>query len=333
VLKRVVARANERGYAPIMACEFEFFFFKETPQSLRDKGYRNLTPLSPGMFGYSVYRASANAALVDDLVRHMKAFDCEIEGIHTETGPGVYEVALACDDAVSAADKAMLFKTAAKEIAARHGLIACFMAKWNPALPGCGGHIHQSLWDKSERQNLFSASGGPSDLLRSYAAGQIATMREFLPFYLPTVNSYKRTVPGTWAPASATWGTENRTTALRVIEGPSAKATRVEFRLTGADVNAYVAFAACLAAGLHGIEKGLELPPETKGNAYERVADKKKLARSLETALPALAKSEVAREWLGEAFVEHYLASRDWEVRESQRAVTDWELARYMEII
>lgn len=328
VLKRVVGLAEERGYRPMMAVEYEFFFFAETPASLREKGYRNLKPLSPGMFGYSVYRASANAALVSDFVRHMKAFDCEIEGIHTETGPGVYEVALACDDALRAADKAALFKTAAKEIAARHGLVACFMAKWNTDLPGCGGHIHQSLWKDGE--NAFAAD---ASLLRRYVAGQLATMREFLPLYLPTINSYKRAVPGTWAPTSATWGTENRTTALRVIPGLSPKATRVETRITGADLNPYIACAASLAAGLHGIERGLEPGPECTGNAYERRDPLAELPRSLEAALPHLARSEVARAYLGEAFVEHYLATRDWEVRQAQKAVTDWELARYFEII
>lgn len=296
---------------------------------MREKGFRGLTPLSPGMFGYSDYRASTHAALVHDLVSHMKAFDCEIEGIHTETGPGVYEVALACDDALAAADKAMLFKTGAKEIAARHGLIACFMAKWNADLPGCSGHVHQSLW--KDGANAFAAEDGR--IMKQYAAGQLATMREFLPFYLPTVNSYKRSVPGTWAPVSATWGTENRTTALRVIPGLSAKATRIETRITGADVNAYVAFAASLAAGLHGIERGLALPPETRGNAYEAKDAATMLPRSLEAALPHLARSETARECLGETFVEHFLATRDWEVRQAQKAVTDWELARYFEVI
>jgi glutamine synthetase len=328
-LRRVLARAERAGFRPVMACEFEFFLFRETPASLREKGWRGLTPLTPGMFGYSVVRASANAALVEDLVRHMKAFDCEIEGIHTETGPGVYEVALACDDALRAADKAMLFKTGAKEIAARHGLTACFMAKWNADLPGCSGHVHQSLW--REGANAFAAEDGR--ILKQYAAGQLATMREFLPFYLPTVNSYKRSVPGTWAPVSATWGTENRTTALRVIPGLTPKATRIETRITGADINAYTAFAASLAAGLHGIERGLALPPECRGSAYEAREEATALPRSLEAALPHLAKSETAREWLGEAFVEHYLATRDWEVRAAQRAVTDWELARYFEAI
>ena len=329
VLRRVVARAEERGWRPVASCEFEFFFFKETPATLREKNYRGLTPLSPGMFGYSVYRASANSQLVSDLVRYMKAFDCEIEGIHTETGPGVYEVALACDDALKAADRAQLFKCATKEIAARHGLIACFMAKWNAELPGCSGHIHQSLW--KDGKNAFADRD--SKTLERYAAGLLATMREFLPFYLPTINSYKRTVPGTWAPTSATWGTENRTTALRVIPGLSAKATRIETRITGADINAYVALAASLAGGLHGLERGLALGPECRGNAYEVRDAAAQLPRSLEAALPHLAASEAAREWLGEEFVEHYLATREWEVRQAQKAVTDWELNRYFEVI
>ncbi len=335
-LARVVRRAKELGYEPVMSCEFEFFFFRETPETLREKGFRALTPLSPGMFGYSVLRASRDHAFVDDLLRSLKAYDCELEGFHTETGPGVYEAAIRYDTAMRAADRAALFKTAVKELAARHGLIACFMAKWNQGLPGCSGHIHQSLWHEGHAHNLFrdDVGGGPSRLLRQYAAGQLATLREFAAFYAPTVNSYKRLVPGTWAPTSATWGRENRTTANRIIEGPSAKATRVEFRVTGADVNPYVAMAANLAAGLHGIENGLELPAETRGNAYEASAEAApRLPRSHEAAVPLLKASVAARRYLDERFVDHYVATREWEVREAQKAVTTWELERYMEAI
>ncbi len=330
-LRRVIARAESLGFAPVMGAEYEFFFFQETPHTLREKGFRHLRPLSPGMFGYSAVRASANSALVSDLVRWLKGFDCELEGIHTETGPGVYEAAIAPDEALRAADKAALFKTAVKEIAARHGLVVTFMAKWNADLPGCGGHLHQSLWRNGE--NAFAGEGGaPSETLRQYAAGLLATLPEFAALYLPTANSYKRMVPGTWAPVSATWGTENRTTAIRVIPGLTPKAARVEMRVTGADINPYVAIAASLAGGLYGIERGLALGPECRGNAYE-ARDAPPLPRSLEAAIPALARSAVAREYLGEAFVEHYLATRDWELRQWQRAVTDWELARYFEAI
>jgi len=333
-LKRVVDTAHGRGFEPVMAVEFEFFFFRETPHSLRAKGFRDLTPLTPGMFGYSILRASADQPLVADILRLMKAYDCEIEGIHTETGPGVFEVALACDEAVRAADKAALFKTGVKEIAARHGLAVTFMAKWNASLPGCSGHVHQSLFDRARRQNLFvdERTGKPSPLLDRYAAGLLATLPELLPFYCPTINSYKRLVPGTWAPTSATWGHENRTTALRLIAGPSPSSTRVEMRVTGSDVNPYLALAACLAGGLHGVDRDLELPLETKGNAYESKHGKP-FPRSLESALPALRESEVARAYLGAELVDHYVATREWEVREAQKAVTSFELERYFEAI
>jgi glutamine synthetase len=334
-LARVVERARGLGFEPVMACEYEFFIFAETPHSLRAKGFRDLTPLTPGMFGYSVLRASMNSELIHDIVRFMKAFDCEVEGIHTETGPGVYEVALACDAALRAADKAALFKTGLKEICARRGLTATFMAKWNATLPGCGGHIHQSLFDRAQKKNLFANEGGgsPSRLLESYAAGLVATLPELLPFYAPTVNSYKRLVPGTWAPVRATWGNENRTTALRVIGGPDAGATRVEMRVTGADMNPYLALAACLAGGLHGVERGLTLPPETRGNAYDAGATGATFARSLEAALPALKASAVAREYLGPDLVDHYVMTREWEVREAWKSVSSWELERYFESI
>ena len=187
----------------------------------------------------------------------------ELEGFHTETGPGVYETAIRYDDALRAADKAALFKTMVKIVARKHGLLATFMAKWNAALPGCSGHIHQSLSDRQGKRNLFydrNSNSHLSDLMQHYMAGQLALMREFTVMYCPTVNSYKRTVPGTWAPTNVTWGIDNRTTALRAIAaGP--KSTRVECRLSGADANPYLSLAASLSSGLHGIENKFRTPP------------------------------------------------------------------------
>jgi glutamine synthetase len=244
----------------------------------------------------------------------------------------VYETALRYSDALKAADQAALFKTVVKILAQKHGLIATFMAKWNSDLPGCSGHIHQSLADAKGSKNLFYAAGGEnemSDLMRQYMAGQLALMREFAVMLLPTVNSYKRTVPGTWAPTNVTWGIDNRTTALRAIPDGS-KATRVEHRLPGADSNPYLALAASLAAGLYGIEKKLVLNAPTV-NAYASKATP--LPRTLEKAGALFLASDVAREWFGGEFVDHFAATRQWEVREFRRAVTDWELARYFEII
>ena len=318
--------------SPNAAIEYEYFFFCEDPQSLRQKHFRDLVPLSPGMFGYSFLRASVHSDLAHAILDSMRAMGIEIEGFHTETGPGVYETAIRYSDALSAADHAALFKTVVKILAQKHGLVATFMAKWNSNLPGCSGHIHQSLADAKGSKNLFYAPGGEdemSDLMRHFMAGQLALMREFAVMFLPTVNSYKRTVPGTWAPTNVTWGVDNRTTALRAIPAGS-KATRVEHRLPGADSNPYLALAASLASGLYGIEKKLALGAPTV-NAYASKAPP--LPRTLEKAAALFRASDVAREYFGADFVEHYAATRQWEVREFRRAVTDWELARYFEII
>jgi len=284
------------------------------------------------MFGYSVLRASANAELVLEIMEGLAAFDVPLEGFHTETGPGVYEAAIAVEPGLAAADRAALFKVAVKEIAARHSLTPTFMAKWNAALPGSSGHLHQSLSATGSPGNLFSgdaANGGMSDLMRQYVAGLVTNMPELSAIFCPTINSYKRTVPGAWAPVNATWGVDNRTTAVRAIPG-LGKSTRVELRLTGADINPYLAMAASLAAGLDGIERKLELPPPTV-NAYS--GDAPPLPRTLADATRLFRQSRVAHEWLGEQFVDHYAGTREWEVRQYEKAVTDWELARYFEAV
>jgi len=331
VFQRVLDRAAERGYTAHFSAEYEFFIFRETAQSLRDKHFAGLTPLTPGMFGYSVLRASANAELVLEIMELLAAFDVPLEAFHTETGPGVYEAAIAVEAGLAAADRAALFKVAVKEIAARHNLTPTFMAKWNAGLPGSSGHLHQSLSHTGDHENLFSgeAADGMSDLMRQYVAGLVTNLPALAAIFCPTVNSYKRTVPGAWAPVNATWGVDNRTTAVRAIPG-SGKATRVELRLTGADINPYLAMAAALAAGLDGIERKLELPPPTV-NAY--AGDAPPLPRTLGEATRLFRESRVAREWLGEEFVDHYASTREWEVRQYEKAVTDWELARYFESV
>jgi glutamine synthetase len=331
VLERVVVRAESLGYTPYFSAEYEFFFFRETPDSLRAKNFRGLIPLTPGMFGYSVLRASANSGLVLQMLDQLAAFNCALEGLHTETGPGVYEAAIAVDEAVHAADKAALFKTAVKEIAARQNLIPTFMAKWNPDLPGSSGHLHQSLWDHRTHKNLFHSSEerGMSPLMQHYIAGLVTNLAALAAVICPTINSYKRTVPGAWAPINATWAVDNRTTAVRAIPG-GAKSARIELRLAGADINPYLAMAASLAAGLDGIENKLALPPPAV-NAY--AGEAAPLPRTLAAAAKLFRDSSMARRWLGDEFVEHYAATREWEVRQFDKAVTDWELARYFESI
>jgi len=323
VLQRVIDKARE--YTAYFSAEYEFFFFRETPQSLREKNYRQLTPLSPGAFGYSILRASENSGLALQLLDQLAAFGVPIEGFHTETGPGVYEAAIALDQALEAADKAALFKTAVKEIAARHSLIPTFMAKWNADLPGSSGHLHQSLRAAGSQKNLFADM---SPLMEKYIAGLVTNLPDLTAIFCPTINSYKRTVPGAWAPVNATWGIDNRTTAVRAISG--GEKSRVELRLTGADINPYLAIAASLAGGLDGVERELSLPPPTV-NAY--TGDAPALPHTLAEATAKFRQSQVARRWLGDDFVEHYAGTREWECRQFQKAVTDWELARYFESI
>lgn len=324
VFRRVLARAEELNYKPYLSAEFEFWFFRETPQSIREKSYRGLTPLSPGNCGYSVLRASENSALVIDILEQLTAFDIGIEGFHTETGPGVYESALAVDTGLRAPDKAALFKTAVKEIAARHGVMPTFMAKWNADLPGSSGHIHQSLW-RSDKNLMHD---GPT---RAHCiAGIVKHLPEFMAIICPTINSYKRTVPGAWAPINATWGEDNRTTAVRSIPG-TAKSSRIELRLAGSDINPYLAMAAALASGIEGIENKLECPPATT-NAYA-AGNAPPLPRTLQDAVQLFRRSDSARRWFGDEFVDHYAVTREWEITEYNKAVTNWELARYFEAI
>jgi glutamine synthetase len=335
ILQRTLARASDMGFSVLAAFEYEFFLFNETPHSVREKSYQNLTPFTAGNFGYSVIRNSVHGELYHSLLQLCEAMDMPIEGLHTETGPGVIEAALAYDNGSDAADKAALFKTFTKVWAQRSDMMATFMAKWSAEHPGQSGHIHISLTTNSGEAAFFDSDNdyNMSDTQRHFLAGQQRLMPEFLAMIAPTVNSYSRMVPGLWAPLDATWGVENRTTALRVIPG-SEKSQRIEYRLGAADANPHIALAAALASGLYGIEHQLEPLPQVKGNAYEQDHPAElALPRSLMEAANRLRQSGAAKELFGEHFVEHFAATREWEEREFRKHVSDWELSRYFEII
>ncbi len=333
LLARTIARAADLGYRVRAAFEYEFFVFKETPESVRAKGYRNLEPLTPGMFGYSMLRSGVHAELYHELLETMDALECPIEGLHTETGPGVLEAALHHDEALAAADKAALFKTFTKILAQRMGLMATFMSKWSNSYPGQSGHIHVSLEDPESGANRFASDGadGMSQEMRWFIGGQVALMPELLAMVCATVNAYRRLVPGMWAPTHAHWGVENRTTAIRVI--PGGAGTRSEYRVGPADANPYIALAAALASGLWGIQNQVEPPPAITGSAYDSPGAAKPLPGTLGEAAKMFAASSVARELFGIPFVEHFAATREWEDRQARKAVTDWDLARYFEVI
>jgi glutamine synthetase len=335
LLKKVLSEASEQGYTPFFSQEFEWYNFAETPQSLNDKQFKNLTPITPGMFGYSILRSTLENPYFTDLFELLKNFNVPLEGIHTETGPGTYEAAIVYAGILEAADRATLFKTAVKEIAYKHGIVATFMAKINEHLPGCGGHTHQSLWDKAGKKNLFYDEKDKmkmSELMKSYVAGQLHCLPHILPMFAPTINSYKRLVEGAWAPTTLTWGMDNRTVALRILSG-SSKSCRIETRVPGADMNPYLTMAACLAAGLYGIKNKLKLKqPATVGNGYKNNSNGV-LPSTLIEATQQMKLSKLAKELFGEKFVEHFTATREWEWRQHLKAVTDWEYKRYFEII
>jgi glutamine synthetase len=332
-LKRVLRRAGKLGLQPFCGVEFEWFNFAETPQSWAAKKGVDPQTITPGMFGYSLLRMNHGRDFLNALMDEMLAFGVPIEALHTETGPGVYEAAILYSEALEAADRAILFKTGAKEIGARFGVMPSFMAKWSAVHPGCSGHIHQSLSDG--QRNVFHDAASPrgmSAVFESYLAGQVACLMEFAPMFWPTINSYKRLVDGFWAPVKPTWGLDNRTASFRVIGG-GPKATRLETRCPGADINPYLAMAAVLAAGLHGVEQGMTLdtPPVTGTN--EGADDIPRAPRTLIETTRIFRQSVIARDWLGDDFVDHFAATREWEWRQWLDGVTDWELKRYFEII
>ena len=228
LLRRVLERGRAMGFEAYVGFEYEFFVFKETPESVREKNYRGLTPMAPGWFGYSVIRNSMGSDFYRALLDTCRDMDMAIEGLHEETGPGVMEAAIGVDTALSAADKAALFKTFAKVIAQKNGYMATFMAKCSKDWPGQSGHIHISLKSGSG-DSIFHEAGKPhsmSDAMRWFVGGQQKLMPELLAMVAPTINSYRRLIPGFWAPTDSTWGVENRTTALRVIPGQRQVAAR-----------------------------------------------------------------------------------------------------------
>ncbi len=335
-LRRVLDKASDMGFDVYAALEYEFFMFEETPDSVREKNYKDLKPMTPGWFGYSMIRNSTHADLYHQILDMSEQMDFPIEGLHTETGPGVLEAAISVDSAMNAADKGGLFKTFMKVLAQHNGLMATFMAKWSNDFPGQSGHIHLSLRHKDGSGSAFydpAQKHNMSDTQRHFLAGQQKLMPAFLCMTSPTINSFSRMIPGFWAPTDATWAVDNRTTALRIIPGGD-KSQRVENRLGSADANPYLALAAAIGAGLVGLVNKWEPEEEITGNAYAQVHPPHlALPRTLWDAAQALKASDDARALFGDEFVEHFAASREWEEREFRKHITDWEMDRYFEII
>lgn len=333
LLRKVIADCEKLGFKSYFGQEFEWFNFNEKTEELNQREFRSPAPLTPGMFGYSVLRMAKNSPFFNEIFDLMAKFRVPVEGLHTETGPGVLEAAILYADTLESADRAVLFKTGVREIGLRHGIMPTFMAKISDKLPGCSGHLHQSLWD--EKNNLFfseKSKNGMSPLMESYIAGLLHCMPYVLPMYAPTINSYKRLVEGAWAPTTVTWGIDNRTTCIRALP-LSKKSTRIELRVVGSDANPYLAHAAALACGLYGVKKKMKLKvPMTEGNGYQDLRNGV-LPRNLWDATQNMKNSDVARDLFGEEFLTHFCESREWEWKQHLKFVTDWEYKRYFEII
>lgn len=335
LLRRVLSRAENMGLKALAGFEYEFFVFNESAESVREKAYQNLNAMAPAEFGYSVIRNSVHDETYHNILKLSEQMDFPLEGLHEETGPGVLEAAITYDDALEAADKASLFKTFTKIAMQKENKMATFMARWNDELPGQSGHIHLSLTDLLG-DALFYDPDQPhdmSELMQHFVAGQQQLMPQLLSMIAPTINSYRRLVPGYWAPTDASVGVDNRTCAIRIIPGDK-NSHRLEYRIGAADANPYIILAAVIASGLWGIDNKAKLGPMVEGNAYQQsFPDELKLPETLWQSAQALKNSTMAREFFGDEFVDHFVATREWEVREYRKHISQWELDRYFEII
>ncbi|KAK7467335.1 hypothetical protein VKT23_004392 [Stygiomarasmius scandens] len=357
ILRITTERAAAQGLSCMAGVEYEYFNFKESPTSLADKKFSDLKPLTPGMHGYSLLRTQLNNEYFHGIFDQGLKFGIEIEGHHTETGPGVLETALAYTKALRVADNAILFKFLAKSLGMKHGVVPSFMAKPWGNLPGCSGHIHVSLRDKTGK-NIFAVSeselstgraGAANDDTKflsqegeHFLAGVLGGIADVMPMLVPTINGYKRLVGGEafWAPNAVTYGYDSRAASIRIISPPSVPpaATRLEIRVPGADMNPYFALSAIFLLGLRGMEKKLKITTPPMGQLTMEDKKNGKIAMlpvSLESATTRMMRPEsIAREqgMFGDIFVEHFGGTREHEVKLWNEAVTNWEVERYIEL-
>jgi glutamine synthetase len=332
VLRRVIERARSLGYEPKIGLEYGFYLLRGDLAALRASGWRP-EPVRERPQAYSVYGGSLDEGVLGEIRQQLAAAGVPVEACRPGAGPGQFQLALRYDDALKSADDGFVAKHAVKEIAARHGLMACFMAKPHRDWPGSACHIHQSLWSSDYGSSAFCGQAA-SDVLtetgRQYAGGLLATMRECAALLAPTPNSYKRLTPYSSAATTVSWGYGNRSTGIRAIAG-GAGGARIEHRLPGADVNPYLAIAACLAGGLHGIEKEIAPDEAFAGDAYAAIRFDT-VPQSLAEAVGLLERGSVAREMLGDDFVGHYAHMKRHEADKYREQVTEWEIRRYAEM-
>ncbi|MEU0135903.1 glutamine synthetase family protein [Streptomyces sp. NPDC006296] len=326
ILRRQLERLAAHGLTAHVGTELEFIVFNDTYEQAWDRDYRDLTPANRYNIDYSVLGTGRVEPLLRRIRNEMAAAGLTVESAKGECNPGQHEIVFRYDEALVTCDQHAVYKTGAKEIAAQEGVSLTFMAKFNER-EGNSCHIHLSLQDADGRSVMAGEDGGMSPLMRHFLAGQLAALRDFSLLYAPNINSYKRFQPGSFAPTAVAWGHDNRTCALRVVG--HGRSMRFENRLPGGDVNPYLAVAGLVAAGLHGIENGLELPDACEGNAYTAGYDQ--VPTTLREAATLWEDSEAAREAFGDDVVAHYRNMARVELEAFDAAVTDWELRRSFE--
>jgi glutamine synthetase len=322
VLQAQVERAHALGFTPMFGSELEFYLLKETYAEAHTKQYRELTPSVPYILDYHILATSYDEPFIRAVRNGMQAAGIKVENSKGEAWPGQHEINFRFSDAITMADNHTIYKNGIKELANQHGCSVTFMAKPDHTWIGSSCHIHTSLW--VEGRNSFD---GEPEVFRQFLAGQLAAGAELSVFFAPNINSYKRYAASSWAPTTLAWGYDNRSCAFRVVG--HGQALRLENRMPGADANPYLAFAAILAAGLHGIEHKLEPPPAFEGNAY--ISDVARFPSTLRDAVTALEGGTVAREALGDDVVDHYLHYARTEQQQFDRIVTEYERARLFE--
>jgi glutamine synthetase len=327
ILQRQVDRLAERGWLAMVGTELEFILFDDTYEQAWNKHYADLTPANQYNIDYSILGTSRVEPLLRAIRLGMRDAGMQVESAKGECNPGQHEIAFKYTDAMTTCDNHVIYKTGAKEIAAQHGSSLTFMAKYNER-EGNSCHVHLSL-RTPEGDPVFAGDGpdGTSRVFEQFVSGQLAALRELSYFFAPNVNSYKRYQPGTFAPTAVMWGVDNRTCAVRTVGHGSS--LRFENRLPGGDVNPYLAVAAMIAAGLHGIDNDLDAVPPFAGNAY--VSDAPRVPTTLREAADLWRDSPIARAAFGDAVVDHYANTADVELAAFDAAVTDWERVRNFE--
>jgi glutamine synthetase len=327
ILRRQLARLAERGWTAYVGTELEFIVFEDSYETAWQKHYHDLVPANRYNIDYSILGTGRIESLLRAIRLGMRDAGMQVESAKGECNPGQHEIAFLYADALTTCDNHAIYKTGAKEIAAQQGCSLTFMAKFNEQ-EGSSCHIHLSLRDEAGNPVLAGdRDGGVSAVFDHFLAGQLAGLRELSYFFAPNINSYKRYQPGTFAPTAVAWGFDNRTCALRVVgEGASL---RLENRVPGGDVNPYLAVAAMIAAGLHGVEGEFDPPPPFGGNAY--TAGFEHIPTTLGEAAELLQASKLARLAFGDAVVDHYFNAARVEIAAYDAAVTDWERVRGFE--